>query len=95
MLRGSDLKELLNYAAQNPVLSVYINTDPTQGSADRYRLRLRNLLKEVTLSEDIQLVERYLEHEYDWSGHETLAGITSRRSPRVECAAIDPHQTCC
>jgi peptide chain release factor subunit 1 len=68
MLRGSDLKELLNYAAQNPVLSVYLNTDPTQGSADRYRLRLRNLLKEVALPEDVEVVERYLEHEYDWSG---------------------------
>jgi peptide chain release factor subunit 1 len=68
MLRGSDLKELLNYAAQNPVLSVYLNTDPTQGSADRYRLRLRNMLKDVALQDDVEVVERYLEHEYDWSG---------------------------
>jgi hypothetical protein len=68
MLRGSDLKELLDYTVESPVLSVYLNTDPTQGSADRYRLRLRNMLKEIDLAEDVQLVERYLEHEYDWSG---------------------------
>ncbi len=68
MISGSDLKELLAFSAQAPVLSVYLNTDPTRGSADRYKLRLRNMLKEVDLPEDVRLVERYFDHEYDWSG---------------------------
>ena len=68
MVSSADLKELLAYAAQSPVLSVYINTDPTRGSADRYKLRLRNMLKEIDLPEDVSLVERYFDHEYDWSG---------------------------
>lgn len=72
MLHSSDLHELLEYAPGHPVLSVYLNTDPTQGSADRYRLRLRSLLKDLPLEEDIQVVERYFDHEYDWSGRSVV-----------------------
>jgi hypothetical protein len=68
MVSGNDLKDLLAYTAQSPVLSVYLNTDPTRGSADRYKLRLRNMLKEIDLPEDVLIVERYFDHEYDWSG---------------------------
>lgn len=68
MLTDRDFQELVEYEAKHPVLSVYLNTDPSQGSADAYRLRLRNMLKGVNLREDVAAVERYFNHEFDWSG---------------------------
>lgn len=68
MLTERDLRELLDYHAQSPVLSVYLNTEPTEGSVDALKLRLRSLLKDVELPDDVETVERYFEHEFDWSG---------------------------
>jgi peptide chain release factor subunit 1 len=68
MLSESDLRELLEYQATRPVLSVYLNTEPTEGSADAVRLRLRSMLKDVDLGEDVAVVERFFDHEFDWSG---------------------------
>ncbi len=68
MLTESDLKELLEYHAKSPVLNVYLNTEPVEGSADTHKLRLRSMLKDVDLQEDVALVERYFDHEFDWSG---------------------------
>jgi peptide subunit release factor 1 (eRF1) len=68
MFTERDLRELLEYKADHPVLSVYLNTDPTEGSADAYKLRLRNMLKDIDLPEDASAVERYFDHEHDWFG---------------------------
>ncbi len=68
MLTESDQKELLEFTATSPVLSVYLNTDPSAGNADAYRLRLRNMMKEVKLPQDIEAIERYFNTEYNWSG---------------------------
>lgn len=68
MFNENDLRELLDCNVPDSVLSVYLNTDPSMGNADSYRLRLRNMLKEVDLEEDIEAVERYMNTEYDWSG---------------------------
>jgi peptide subunit release factor 1 (eRF1) len=68
MLSDRDLQELLHYQAQHPVMSVYLNTDPVEGNADAYRLRLRSMLKDSDLVEDARAVLRYFEHEHDWSG---------------------------
>jgi peptide chain release factor subunit 1 len=70
MLSQKDLTELLEYRPGQPVLSVYLNTDPTAGAADAYKLRLRQMLKEFedSLPEDTSAMQRYIEHEYDWSG---------------------------
>jgi peptide chain release factor subunit 1 len=68
MFSDNDLRELLDYKSSVPVLSLYLNTDPTGGNADAHKLRLRNMLKEINLPEDISAVERYFNHEYDWSG---------------------------
>lgn len=68
MLTQSELQELLSYQAQSPVLSIYLNTDPALGNAEAYKLRLRNMLKEVDLPEDVEAVESFIEHEHDWSG---------------------------
>jgi peptide chain release factor subunit 1 len=68
MLTERDLQELLDYKAEHPVLSIYLNTDPALGSADVYKLKLRSMLKEVNLPDDASAIETYFDHEYDWSG---------------------------
>jgi peptide subunit release factor 1 (eRF1) len=68
MLTDHDLQELLGYKAQHPVLSVYLNTDPSEGSADAYKLRLRTMLKGNELREDVAEIERFFNHQNDWSG---------------------------
>jgi len=68
MFNENDLRELLDCHADGEVLSVYLNTDPTFGNADAYKLRLRNMLKEVDLPDDVEMIERYMNTEYDWSG---------------------------
>jgi peptide chain release factor subunit 1 len=68
MLSEAGLRELLEYSAPGPVLSLYLNTDPTLGNADAYKLRLRNMLKGVDLPRDQQAVEHYFDREFDWSG---------------------------
>lgn len=72
MLTELELKELLEYQAQSPVLSVYLNTEPTAGSADAHKLNLRSMLKEVGLPKDIDAVLRYFDHEFDWSGRSVV-----------------------
>jgi len=68
MLSEKDLRELIDYFPSTPVVSVYLNTEPAEGNADAYRLRLRTMLKNVDLPQDVDAIERYFEHEYDWSG---------------------------
>jgi peptide chain release factor subunit 1 len=68
MFTESDLRELLDFSAPEPVLSVYLNTEPSAGNADAYRLRLRNMLKDVRLPEDVEAIERYFTQEYNWAG---------------------------
>lgn len=68
MLTERNLKELLEYKAGSPVLSIYLNTDPTTGNSDAYKLQLRNMLKEVDQEEDANLIERYFQREFDWRG---------------------------
>jgi peptide subunit release factor 1 (eRF1) len=68
MFTERDLRELLEYKAEHPMLSVYLNTEPAEGSADAYKLRLRSMLKDIDLPEDITAIERYFDHEHDWSG---------------------------
>jgi peptide subunit release factor 1 (eRF1) len=68
MLTESELRELLRFISPDPVLSVYLNTDPSKGNKDSYRLRLRNLLKGVTVHQEVETIERYFQSEYDWTG---------------------------
>ena len=49
MFTEHDLRELLDFKTEHQVLSVYLNTDPTQGSADAYKLRLRSMMKDIEL----------------------------------------------
>jgi peptide chain release factor subunit 1 len=68
MLSDSDLRELVQFSAQSPVLSLYLNTDPSQGSSEAGKLRARSMIKEIPLPQDIEAIQRYLDHEFDWSG---------------------------
>lgn len=68
MFTEKDLRELVDHQSQQSMLTIYLNTDPTMGNADSYRLRLRNMLKTVDLAADVQQVEEYFDTEYDWAG---------------------------
>ena len=68
MLTESNLRELLDFKPSNLVVSLYLDTEPAEGNADAYRLRLRNLLKEVNLPQDVNAIERFFNGEYNWSG---------------------------
>ena len=72
MFSRKDLQELAEYKGTGaPVLSLYLNVDPSQHTTDEYKLALRQLLRgagERAAGEDIAAVERYFDLEYDWSG---------------------------
>ncbi len=68
MFTDNDLRELLEFVSPDPILSLYLNTDPAQGNADAYRLRLRAMLKEINLARDVTAVEDYFSREYGWTG---------------------------
>lgn len=68
MLSDRDVQELLHYKPSHPVLSIYLNTDPVEGNADAYKLRLRTMLKDIDMAEDIEAIQRHFEREHDWSG---------------------------
>lgn len=68
MFTESDLRDLLEFTANEPVLSIYLSTNPAEGSADAYRIHLRNMLKMVHMPQDIAAIEQYFSHSYDWSG---------------------------
>lgn len=68
MFSEKDLQKLLEYSAESKVLSVYLNTDPTQTNTEAAKLWLRNALKTVDLPEDVQAVENFVNLEHDWLG---------------------------
>jgi peptide chain release factor subunit 1 len=68
MLTETNLQELLSFQAKNLVLSVYLNTNPSEGNADVYRLNLRSMLKEISLPSDAVVVDDYFSRTYDWTG---------------------------
>ncbi|MBC7249809.1 MAG: hypothetical protein H5T62_05935 [Anaerolineae bacterium] len=72
MFTTDDLQELVEFrSTETPVLSVYLNVDPSQHTTDEYRLILRGLLKQAgdkAAPEDISEVEKYFDFEYDWQG---------------------------
>lgn len=67
MFSEKDLQALLDYSAENQVVSLYLSTDPTEMNTEASKLRLRNLLKGIDLPEDVQAIEHYVNLEYDWA----------------------------
>src|SRR4030066_2294708 len=72
MLTETNLQELLGYQTESRVLSIYLNTNHTQGSSDVYKLNLRSMLKDINLTSDVSAVENYFSREYDWSGQSVV-----------------------
>ncbi len=72
MFSDSDLKELVSFRSeQAPVLSLYLNVDPTRQVPDQHKLVLRSLLKGVAdqaAQADIEAVEHYFDFEHPWQG---------------------------
>lgn len=70
MFNEQEVHDLIEYRPGHPVLSVYLNLDPTRGNLESNKLRLRQMLKpyENDLPDDIERIERFIEHEFDWSG---------------------------
>jgi rubrerythrin len=72
MISEKELQELAAFErTDTPVVSLYLNVDPTQTTTDGYRLRLRGLLKEAyrpEVAQDLEAIEKFIEHEYDWGG---------------------------
>ena len=81
MLAESDLRDLVGFTIGNePVLSVYLNTEQTGGTSDGGKLRLRNMLKAINLPEDVDAVERYINLEYHGSGRGVAVFSCASRS---------------
>jgi peptide chain release factor subunit 1 len=68
MLTETNLQELLGFQTDHMVLSIYLNTDPTEGNSDVYKLNLRSMLKDINLPKDIKAVDNYFSTEFDWTG---------------------------
>jgi peptide chain release factor subunit 1 len=72
MITESELQELIDFQSDDmPVLSVFLNVDPSRRNKEQYKLALRKLLKEVSgqaVPEDIERVERFFNLEYNWQG---------------------------
>ena len=76
MFKQEDLRELAAYQAETPMLSVFLNVDPTEHTTDEYKLALRQMLKQAegaAAPQDLAAVERFFDHEYDWSGRGVVA----------------------
>ncbi len=67
MFSDQDLRSLLDYSSKGKVLSIYLNTDPTEVSAEAAKIQLRNLIKSVDLPDDTAVIDQFVNHEYDWS----------------------------
>jgi peptide subunit release factor 1 (eRF1) len=69
VLTEHDLQELIGFRSPHPVLSVYLHVDPTAGSSDTHKLRLRQMLKDLgpAAAVDAQSILRFVEHEFGWS----------------------------
>jgi hypothetical protein len=56
------------FTERDPVLSVFLNTGGGAGQADFHRSQLHSMLKRIPRPLEIEVVEGFFTHEYDWSG---------------------------
>lgn len=73
MLTKNDLQKLLDYQAQSPILSVYLNTNLSGGTIEDHKLHLRSMLKEIDAPKDIEAIKTYFDREHDWRGWRSVA----------------------
>jgi rubredoxin len=72
MLTETNVQELLGYQTDHQVLSLYLNTDPTEGSADVYKSHLRSMLKDINIAADVRAVENYFHRDFDRTGRSSV-----------------------
>ena len=68
MFTESSLRKIKDFTAGDPIVSLYLNTEPSRGNAETHRLRLRNMIKDISLKQDVEAIEKYINYTYDWSG---------------------------
>jgi peptide chain release factor subunit 1 len=68
MFTETSLRMIRDFSANDPVLSLYLNTEPSQGNADTHRLRLRSMLKDIPLKQDVEAIEMFFNYKYEWTG---------------------------
>ncbi|MGE5140962.1 MAG: hypothetical protein ACM3JD_15965 [Rudaea sp.] len=67
MIRNEAYKALLDFSSGGePVLSLYLNVDPKRRAKAECRTRARQLLEANGADREIDRVEEFLRHEYDW-----------------------------
>jgi peptide chain release factor subunit 1 len=70
MFTQDHLQELLNLDVNGAgVVSVYLDTDCSQQTAETIKMHVRGMLRDLNgaHAEDAAVIERYLDHSYDWS----------------------------
>ncbi|HET7009139.1 MAG TPA: hypothetical protein VFI11_00055 [Anaerolineales bacterium] len=75
MLTEKALDELLAFRPSSPVLSVYLDVDPSDTGLEAHKLRLRQLVREFETSarEDIDAIVRYVQHDFARSARSLAA----------------------
>lgn len=68
MFTESSLRKIKDFSASDPIVSLYLNTEPSRGNAETHRLRLRNMIKDISLKQDADAIEKFFNFTYDWSG---------------------------
>ena len=71
MITQEALQELLSYTAvdDTKVVSIYLDSDTSKESNEAIKLRVRGMFKDTKMAngDSAEIVERYLDHTYDWS----------------------------
>jgi peptide chain release factor subunit 1 len=70
MFTQEQLQDLLSFNANGTgVVSMYLDTDCSQQPAETIKMQVRGMLRELNgaYTEDAEIIERYLNHSYDWS----------------------------
>lgn len=68
MFTETGLRKIRDFISNDPVVSLYLNTEPSRGNAETHRLRLRNMIKDIPLKQDAEEIEKFFNFTYDWSG---------------------------
>ena len=67
MFTQENLEELLAFdAAEDQVVSLYVNADPSVNPMETIKLQVRGLLKEVESPDDVERIEQYFDLVHDW-----------------------------
>ncbi len=69
MLEKRNLQELVGYAGDTPVLTLYVSTDLAREPKESVTLAVRNCLRELGTAlpqQQIERVQHFLDYEYDW-----------------------------